>query len=119
MLWARIAAIFMFLAVAIGAFGAHGLKQKLNPEMLSIFETAVRYHVYHALGLFVVSWLSEKTTSSIVNASGWAFVLGIVIFSGSLYILSITGVRWLGAITPIGGACFLVGWIILATQAVP
>ncbi len=90
----------MFLAVALGAFGAHALRQRLTPEMLSVFEVGVRYHVYHALALFAVAWVSERSPGSLAQASGWAFVLGIVLFSGSLYLLALTGTRWLGAITP-------------------
>jgi uncharacterized membrane protein YgdD (TMEM256/DUF423 family) len=101
----------MFLAVALGAFGAHALRQRLTPEMLSVFEVGVRYHVYHALALFAVAWVSERS-GSLAQASGWAFVLGIVLFSGSLYLLAITGTRWLGAITPLGGVAFLVGWVL-------
>jgi uncharacterized membrane protein YgdD (TMEM256/DUF423 family) len=82
--------------------------------MLAVFETGVRYHFYHALGLFAVAWMSKNTVSGLVSAAGWAFVFGIVVFSGSLYILSISGVRWWGAITPIGGVAFLVGWVMLA-----
>lgn len=107
----------MFLAVALGAFGAHGLRQRLTPDMLAIFETGVRYHVYHALGLFAVAWVLDKNPASLANAAGWAFTVGIVVFSGSLYILSISGIRWLGAITPIGGVAFLVGWVLLFVAA--
>lgn len=117
MLWARVGAILMFLAVGLGAFGAHGLKQRLTPDMLAIFETGVRYHAYHALALFAVAWLAEKNPASWANTAGWAFTAGIVVFSGSLYVLSISGVRWLGAITPIGGVAFLVGWILLFLAA--
>ena len=117
MFWARLGAVFMFLAVGLGAFGAHGLRQRLSPDMLAIFETGVRYHAYHALGLFAVAWVSERNPGSLAGAAGWAMALGIVIFSGSLYALSISGVRWLGAITPIGGVGFLVGWVLLAVAA--
>jgi len=107
--------IAMALAVALGAFGAHGLKSKLTAEMLDIFETGVRYHFYHALGLLLIgtiaNWLPD---SSILSWSGWLMVGGIFIFSGSLYILSISGIRWLGAITPIGGLCFIASWVLLA-----
>ena len=113
MLWVRLGAIFMFLAVGLGAFGAHALRQRLSPEMLAIFETGVRYHVYHALGLFAVAWVADKSPASLANAAGWAFTVGIVVFSGSLYVLSMTGVRWLGAVTPLGGTAFLVGWVLL------
>ena len=107
----------MFLGVALGAFGTHGLRQRLSPEMLAIFETGVRYHVYHALGLFVVAWVSDKHPEGLANAAGWALTLGILVFSGSLYVLSITGIRWLGAVTPLGGVSFLVGWILLLVAA--
>jgi uncharacterized membrane protein YgdD (TMEM256/DUF423 family) len=117
MLWARVGSVAMFLAVALGAFGAHALRQRLAPEMLAIFEVGVRYHVYHALGLFAAGWISERSPGALAQASGWAFALGIVVFSGSLYLLSVTGVRWLGAITPIGGVAFLAGWVLLFLAA--
>jgi uncharacterized membrane protein YgdD (TMEM256/DUF423 family) len=111
----------MFLSVAIGAFGAHALKTRLTPEMLAIFEVGVRYQVYHALGLFVVAWLAQVVLGArgqfFVSASGWLFVAGIVLFSGSLYALSLSGIRWLGAITPLGGLCFLAGWAAVAAAA--
>jgi len=107
----------MLVAVALGAFGAHGLKSRLSPEMLAIFETGVRYQVYHALGLFAVAWVADKNPESLANAAGWALVIGIAVFSGSLYVLSITGIRWLGAITPIGGLAFLIGWVLLFVAA--
>lgn len=110
-----VGSIAMALAVALGAFGAHGLKEMLSEDMLDIFETGVRYHFYHAIGLLIIGiiahWLPD---SSMLQWSGWLMVAGIVIFSGSLYILSISGIRWLGAVTPIGGLCFIVGWILLA-----
>jgi uncharacterized membrane protein YgdD (TMEM256/DUF423 family) len=112
----------MFLSVAIGAFGAHALKTRLTPEMLAIFEVGVRYQVYHALGLFVIAWMAQQTLGrdqALMNAAGWLFVAGIVLFSGSLYALSLSGVRWLGAITPLGGVCFLAGWAALALAARP
>ena len=117
MFWIRIGSVLMFLAVALGAFGAHGLKERVSPEMLTIFETGVRYHFYHALGLFAVAWVADKNPESLANAAGWALVGGIFVFSGSLYILSLTGIRWLGAITPIGGLAFLVGWVLLFLAA--
>ncbi|HUF43116.1 MAG TPA: DUF423 domain-containing protein [Verrucomicrobiae bacterium] len=105
--------LMAFLAVGLGAFGAHSLKDRLSPDMLNIFEVGVRYHMYHALGLLAVSWAISRWPESNLNAAGWAFIVGIVIFSGSLYILSIFGVRWLGAVTPLGGIAFLIGWAIL------
>lgn len=106
-------AIAAFIAVALGAFGAHSLKTKLSPDMLNIFEVGVRYHMYHALGLLAVSWAISRWPENNLNAAGWAFIVGIVVFSGSLYILSIFDIRWLGAITPLGGLAFLIGWAIL------
>lgn len=105
------------LAVALGAFAAHGLKTKLSAEMFNIFEVGVRYHMYHALALLAVAWASARWPGSSINAAGWLFIAGTIIFSGSLYLLSLTGIRWLGAITPIGGAAFLLGWLLLARGA--
>jgi len=102
------------LAVMIGAFGAHGLKDKLTEEMLAIYKTGVEYHFYHTLALLVVGLVAMHVKSPLLTASGWAMAAGIVIFSGSLYALSISGVRVLGAITPIGGLCFIAGWVLLA-----
>lgn len=113
MVWAKIGAGFMFLAVALGAFGAHALKNKLSSDMLVIFETGVRYQVYHALALLFVGWLQHSSPHFRVALAGWAFALGIVIFSGSLYILTLSGVRAWGAVTPIGGVFFLLGWLLL------
>ncbi|MDH7944378.1 DUF423 domain-containing protein [Pseudohongiella sp. SYSU M77423] len=110
-----IAAINGFLAVALGAFAAHGLRARLPEDLLTVFQTGVQYHMYHALALFGVGLLCmQYGESTLLRASGWAFVVGIVIFSGSLYILSLSGIRWLGAITPIGGVAFLTGWLLLA-----
>jgi len=106
-----------FLAVGLGAFGAHALKTRLSPELLSTFEVGVRYQMYHALALLAVGWAATRWPGTFVNASGWLFVAGTVVFSGSLYVLSLTGMRWLGAITPIGGAAFLAGWLCLAWAA--
>ena len=109
---------FALIAVVTGAFAAHALKSRLSPEMFQIFEVAVRYQMYHALGLIAVAWASTQWSDPLITASGWLFVAGIVIFSGSLYILSLTGVRWLGAITPIGGAAFIIGWGCLLWAAI-
>lgn len=102
------------LAVMIGAFGAHGLKAKLSEEMLAIYKTGVEYHFYHTFALLVVGLVGLHCKSSLLTASGWSMGVGIVIFSGSLYALSISGVRGLGAITPIGGLFFIGGWVLLA-----
>jgi len=106
-------AIAAFIAVALGAFGAHSLKTKISAEMLDIFEVGVRYQMYHALALWAVAWATTRWPEASLNTAGWCFIAGIVIFSGSLYLLSFTGMRWLGAITPIGGLAFLAGWAIL------
>ena len=105
---------FAFLAVAAGAFGAHALRDRLSPEMLAVWETAARYQMYHALALLVVAFAAARRPASGWSAAGWLFSVGIVVFSGSLYLLAFTGTRWLGAITPLGGLCFLAGWIALA-----
>lgn len=109
---------FALIAVVTGAFAAHALKSRLSPDMFQTFEVAVRYQMYHALGLIAVAWASTQWSSQLITVSGWLFVAGIVIFSGSLYILSLTGVRWLGAITPIGGAAFIIGWSCLLWAAI-
>jgi uncharacterized membrane protein YgdD (TMEM256/DUF423 family) len=104
-------------AVALGAFGAHWLREKLSVEDLAIFETGVRYQMYHALALMVVAWAASRWEASQIHWAGWLFVVGIVVFSGSLYTLVLTGQRWLGAITPIGGLAFLAGWLLLSWSA--
>ncbi len=109
---------FALIAVITGAFAAHALKLRLSPDMFQTFEVAVRYQMYHALGLIAVAWASTQWSSQLITAAGWLFVAGIVIFSGSLYILSLTGVRWLGAVTPIGGAAFIIGWACLLWSAI-
>lgn len=110
-------AAFAFLGVAVGAFGSHGLRGTLPPSDLATFETGVRYQLIHALGLLAVSWASTRWPSGAVHASGWLMVAGIVVFSGSLYTLVLTGPRWLGAVTPLGGLCFLTAWGLLAWAA--
>lgn len=110
-------AILGGLSVAAGAFGAHALRGQLEPRMLEVFETAARYQMYHALGLFAAAWMSQQTHSQAALLSGWSFVVGILLFSGSLYAMAFTGMRGLGAITPFGGAAFLVGWAALAAAA--
>lgn len=112
------AAIFGGLGVALGAFGAHALRDRLPVELLAIYETGVRYQVYHALALFGVAFAAMRwPQSSLPMIAGWLFVLGIFLFSGSLYTLAFTGVRILGAITPLGGVAFLGGWVCLALVA--
>jgi uncharacterized membrane protein YgdD (TMEM256/DUF423 family) len=103
-----------FLAVAAGAFGAHALRVRLSPDLLGVFGTAARYQMYHALALLAVAWAITRGTGSTAQWAGWLFVIGTVLFSGSLYGLALTGIRWLGAITPLGGVAFLAGWLCLA-----
>ena len=115
-----IAALSAFMAVAAGAFGAHALKERLSPDLLAAFETGARYQMYHALALFVAAWMVTQDEPCIwAVRAGWCFVAGTVLFSGSLYALALTGVRGLGAITPLGGVAFLAGWICLALAARP
>jgi uncharacterized membrane protein YgdD (TMEM256/DUF423 family) len=112
-----VGALAGFLAVAFGAFGAHGLRGRLTPDMLAVFETGVRYQMYHALALLLVAAVMPRDAvhgAKAIAAAGWLFVAGIVLFSGSLYLLAVTGVTVLGAITPIGGVAFLAGWALLA-----
>ena len=103
-----------FVGVAFGAFGAHGLRGRLSPDMLAVFETGVRYQMYHALALMLVAAAAARIEGRLVSAAGWLFVTGIVLFSGSLYLLAVTGITVLGAITPIGGVAFLAAWACLA-----
>ena len=111
--WFATGAALCGLGVLLGAFGAHGLRERLTPEMLSVFETGVRYHLFHGFALMGVALAATRWPNVLVSSSGWFFLIGIVIFSGSLYVLSITGIRWLGAITPIGGLCLIIGWLLL------
>ncbi len=103
--------------MAAGAFGAHALRGRLTAEDLQIFETAVRYQMYHALALLAVGLFSSRWPSFSVTVAGWCFLAGIVIFSGSLYVLVLSGIRWWGAVTPLGGTVFLIGWILLLWAA--
>lgn len=112
-------AVSAFLSVAAGAFGAHALRARIEPEMLAVFETGARYQMYHALGLLAVAWAAARRPGPWIGAAGWLFVLGTLLFSGSLYALALSGIRWLGAITPLGGMAFLAGWICLALAARP
>ena len=113
-----VGAIFGFLGVAIGAFGAHGLRSRLSPDMLAVFEIGVRYQMYHAFALLVVAAAAGQAGQArLLSIAGWAFVAGILIFSGSLYALALTGTTAFGAITPIGGLGLLIGWACLAFYA--
>ncbi len=113
MIWVKIASGAMFLAVMLGAFGSHALRGKISDYDLDVYKTAVFYHMIHALGLFAIAWLSTVSQDPKVNLAGIFMLAGIIIFSGSLYALSITGVKWLGAVTPLGGLSFLVAWTLL------
>ena len=105
------------IAVALGAFGAHALKTRLDANLLAVFETGVRYQMAHAFALLAVAWAWSRWPGSVLLASGWLFVAGTLLFSGSLYLLSLTGVRWLGAVTPLGGVAWLAAWLGLAWSA--
>jgi uncharacterized membrane protein YgdD (TMEM256/DUF423 family) len=105
------------LAVAAGAFGAHALKARLAPDLLAVFDTGARYHLFHALGLLAVAWAASRFPGALVAWAGWLLVAGTVLFSGSLYALALTGVRALGAVTPLGGVAFIAGWLCLAWAA--
>lgn len=114
-----IAAVFGGFSVAAGAFGSHALRDRLTERSLEIFETGSRYQMYHALALLAVGILMSRAEAapSTLPAAGFAFIAGSVIFSGSLYALSLSGIKWLGAIAPLGGACFILGWVCLAIAA--
>lgn len=108
----------MFLGIALGAFGAHGLEGKISERMLANWQTGTQYHMIHALGLLFVGLLMGRVSpSSLLPAGGWLLLAGIVLFSGSLYVMALTNVKILGAITPIGGVSFLVGWVLIAIAA--
>jgi len=108
--WLGIAAVNGALAVTAGAFAAHGLKARLSPDMLAVFETGARYHMYHALAIGLASFVPAPKAA-------WAFLAGIILFCGSLYLLALTAIPMLGAITPLGGICFIAGWALLAWKA--
>jgi uncharacterized membrane protein YgdD (TMEM256/DUF423 family) len=112
-----VGALSAFVAVAAGAFGAHGLKSRLSAEMLNAFEVGVRYQMYHAFALIVTAWAQSRWPTAQLTLGGWLFIAGTLLFSGSLYLLSLTGLKWLGAITPLGGLAFLTGWLCLAWAA--
>jgi len=115
--WFATGGILAGLGVMLGAFGAHGLRTRVTPELLAVFETGVRYHMDHALALLAVGWAAARWNSPWISAAGWLFLAGIVIFSGSLYVLALTGVRTWGAVTPIGGLGFILGWAALVVGA--
>lgn len=107
------ASVFLTLAVVVGAFGAHGLKSHLSTEMLATWKTGVEYHFYHALGLLLIGFLAYAVPEIQLKWSAIFLSVGILLFSGSLYVLALSGIKWLGAITPIGGICFIAGWVML------
>ena len=111
-------ALSAMLGVGAGAFGAHALRARLTAEHLAVFETAARYQMYHALALLAVAWAVTRWPGALPVWAGWLFVAGTVLFSGSLYILALSGIRWWGAVTPLGGVAFLAGWVCLALSAV-
>lgn len=116
-LFFALGALSGFIGVALGAFAAHGLKSRLSPELLATFEIGVRYQMYHAFALLAVGWAQARWPGPVLAASGWLFVTGTLLFSGSLYALSLTGEKWLGAVAPAGGLAFLAGWLCLAWGA--
>lgn len=113
-IWLRAGAFLMLLAVALGAFGAHALKGSLSAELQAVYETGVRYHAYHALGMLAAAWAAQQFNSRHAHAAAACFAAGILLFSGSLYALALSGARKLGAMTPFGGLLFLAGWALLA-----
>jgi len=113
-MFAMLGASLGFAAVALGAFGAHALRSRVGPDLLVTFETGVRYHMYHALALLACGWAQERWGSPQIAWAAWLFVGGILVFSGSLYVLALSGQRWWGAVTPLGGLAFLAGWGCLA-----
>jgi uncharacterized membrane protein YgdD (TMEM256/DUF423 family) len=117
-LFLSLGALAGLLAVALGAFGAHALRGRLDDYARGVFETAVQYHFYHALALALVGvLLLSQPATALLKSSGWLFLIGIAVFSGSLYLLAITGIKWLGAVTPLGGLAFIAGWGCLAAAA--
>ena len=107
-----------FLGVALGAFGAHGLKARVSPEMLTVWQTGVQYHLVHALALLLIGILCQLLPeASLARSAGWMMLIGTLLFSGSLYVMVLSGVRALGMITPLGGVAFLIGWLLLALAA--
>ncbi len=115
--WFAIGAWMAAAGVALGAFGAHGLKDRISAEMIAVWETASKYHLVHALALLAAAWAYERWPGALTTGAGCLFLAGIAVFSGSLYALALTGSRSWGAVTPIGGVCFIAGWICLALAA--
>ncbi|MDH5393034.1 MAG: DUF423 domain-containing protein [Gammaproteobacteria bacterium] len=107
-------AISGFLSIILGAFGAHAIKQWLAPDLMSVYQTAVSYQIYHSLGLLLLGLIYHHHQNSLIRAAGWLMISGTVIFSGSLYILALADIRWLGAVTPVGGSFLILSWLLLA-----
>jgi len=116
--WIRTASGLMALAIILGSFGAHGLESRLTVEMMEVYHTAIFYHVIHSLACFIIAWLVSISSQKLIPIAGYFFLAGIFLFSGSLYALSITGIKWLGMITPFGGVAFIAGWIFLAWRGI-
>jgi uncharacterized membrane protein YgdD (TMEM256/DUF423 family) len=112
-----IAAVVLLIGVGTGAFGAHGLKRVLGPDMLAVWHTAVTYQMIHGLGILAIAALGSRFGSPLLSAAGLVMLAGIIVFSGSLYLLALTGTRWLGAITPLGGLAFIAAWAMVALAA--
>ena len=115
--FAALGGLLGLLAVAAGAFGAHALRGRVSPDMLAAFETGARYQMYHALALLFIAWACTQWSHRALRAAGWLFIAGTIFFSGSLYLLVLTGAGWWGAVTPIGGVLLLAGWLALALGA--
>jgi len=113
-MWLRIGGLLMALGVVLGAFGSHALRAKLDDYSMEVFRTAVFYHLIHALGIFVVAYLGSLYSDTKIQWAGILLVAGIILFSGSLYLLAITGQKWLGAVTPLGGLAFIAAWLLIA-----
>ena len=113
-----VGAVAAFIGVGFGAFGAHGLRGRISPDMLAVFETGVRYQMYHAFAILITAIALARFDGALLRTAGWLFTAGIVLFSGSLYALALTGVTVLGAITPIGGVAFLAGWALMVIAAI-
>ena len=110
-------AVLGFIGVALGAFAAHGLESRLSADNLDTYQTAARYHIYHALALLGVAYAAQRFGGGWTTAAGWLFIAGVVLFSGSLYLLAVSGLKALGAVAPLGGLCFLAGWACLGVAA--
>ena len=117
-LWFGLGAALALMGVVTGAFAAHALKDRLSADDYDIWQTAARYHLIHALGLLAVAYATQRWSEGLTSAAGWLFLAGVVLFSGSLYVLSTSGVRVLGAVTPFGGLCFILGWGLLIAAVI-